>query len=207
MRYFILIIGLLCNSLSFGESKSLTVSMSGMPSIDQVVEVNGYPIPTKAAFRKWMLAKKVTRKVLEIHQHFLAGSIKGRLPLYLVLLQGTDWKSHQQPLFALPDRSHWNNMRRTLQLLESEIIPIVGDLIPVSGERSKEYNLAAGGAEKSKHLIFCALDLVPVTPLEPKHLHNMLLKIYREKGQLYNMGLGLYSGSRFHIDTCGYRHW
>ncbi|OMH25525.1 D-Ala-D-Ala carboxypeptidase family metallohydrolase [Motiliproteus sp. MSK22-1] len=202
MRYFILIFGLLFNDLGYGES-----SHQSTPSSRQIVEIGGYPIPTKEAFRNWMLAKKVTAKVVEIHRYFLAGSVQGRLPLYLVLLQGTDWQSHQYPLFTLPDRKHWSNMRRTLQLLETEIIPVVGDLIPVSGERSQEYNRLAGGAEKSKHLIFCALDLVPSSPIEPEHLHQMLLKIYREKGQLYNMGLGLYSGTRFHIDTCGYRHW
>ena len=40
-----------------------------------------------------------------------------------------------------------------------------------------------------------------------EELHKMLWQVYNKAGKENNMGLGLYSGVRFHIDTCGFRNW
>ncbi len=199
--------GILFSSLCFARIPALYESKLKMTQADIVIEVNGYNVPTRDAFEGWMLINQATPDVIKIRDYFFSNGVKGKLPLYLVLLQGTDWRLNKKSLFVLPNRKHWDNMIRTVRLIEEEVIPVTGDLVPVSGERSQEYNAISGGAKKSKHLNFCAMDLVPEKATSRKDLHKKLLKIHRSIGRQYKMGLGLYSGLRFHIDTCGFRQW
>ncbi len=94
-----------------------------------------------------------------------------------------------------------------MKFLREEIIPLIGPVEILSAYRESSYNLKAGGARKSKHLDFFAVDLRPVKNISRKDLHSKLLDIWTKKGKEYNLGLGLYSGLRFHIDTAGYRKW
>ena len=206
-KLFLLLTILLFCGLSHAKIPALYENKLNLSLEDLVVEVNGYQVPTKDAFWGWMLVNQATDQVSEIRDYFLAHGVKGELPLYLVSLQGTDWRLNRKSVFVLPERKNWENMIRTVRLIEENVIPIIGDLVPVSGERSEEYNKISGGAKKSKHLNFCALDLVPEKPMARKELHQKLLEIHRRIGPANNMGLGLYSGLRFHIDTCGYRQW
>ena len=110
-------------------------------------------------------------------------------------------------LFTLPDKKNVSNMINTLKYTQQCIEPEIGVVIPVSGARTQIYNQQAGGALRSRHLEFCALDLVPANDITREQLHVKLKKIHAEFGQKNNVGLGLYSGVRFHIDTCGLRQW
>lgn len=95
----------------------------------------------------------------------------------------------------------------TLRFVKKELLPIIGPIEVNSGYRSKEYNKLAGGVKNSKHLSFCALDLKPVEDMSLKDMQKKLLKLWKKRGKRYQLGLGLYSGKFFHIDTCGYRKW
>ncbi len=207
VKYVLLSALLLSGSSAVTRASATEPSGFNVVPEELIVEVNGYPVPTRDAFRRWLLINGATGRVLRIHRYFLAAGIRGDLPLYLVLLQGSDWQPNGNALFSLPGRQHWDNMVRTLRLIETEVIPVVGNLIPVSGGRSAAYNATAGGAPGSKHLIFCALDLVPIRPIVREDLHHKLQRLHRRLGREHSMGLGLYAGLRFHIDTCGYRHW
>lgn len=98
-------------------------------------------------------------------------------------------------------------MIKTLTFIQTFIEPEIGVVIPVSGERTSNYNQQAGGAPRSKHLEFCALDLVPSEDISREELHVKLKQIHAKNGKEHNVGLGLYDGVRFHIDTCGFRQW
>ncbi|WP_348637747.1 D-Ala-D-Ala carboxypeptidase family metallohydrolase [Photobacterium sp. DA100] len=174
---------------------------------DLVIEVQGFKVPTLAAFRGWVLMNKKQADIQEGYKYFLDRGVKEGIPLHLVLLQGTDWRLSNTTVFNLPDKKNWDNMVRTLLFIQQHVMPKTGLLIPVSGDRSKEYNQHAGGAPRSSHLDFCALDLVPTRNISRTELHNILNSIYNSVGRENKMGLGLYSGVRFHIDTCGYRSW
>jgi len=169
--------------------------------------VNGYEVPTLDAFIGWVILNHAQGDLKLIQQYFKDKGVRGFMPLYLVLLQGTDWHHKGTSIFFYPPKKYWDNMVNTLLFIEKEVIPVVGELIPVSGERSKYYNQTSGGASRSKHLTFCALDLTPATKMTRKELHQRLSSVFSKVGKKYNMGLGLYSGLRFHIDTCGYRRW
>ncbi|WP_411184596.1 D-Ala-D-Ala carboxypeptidase family metallohydrolase [Photobacterium rosenbergii] len=174
---------------------------------DLVIEVQGFKVPTLAAFKGWVLMNKKQKEIQEGHQYFLDQGVKEGIPLHLILLQGTDWRLSNTNVFNLPDKKNWDNMVRTLLFIQEHVMPKTGLLIPVSGDRSQEYNQHAGGAPRSSHLDFCALDLVPVRNISRTELHKILMSVYNKVGRKNNMGLGLYSGVRFHIDTCGYRSW
>lgn len=170
-------------------------------------EVNGYQVPTLDAFMGWVILNHAQKDLQTLAQYFKDKGVTGKMPLYLVLLQGTDWHHKGTSIFHYPPKKNWDTMVRTLTFIEKELIPVTGELIPVSGERTAEYNRKAGGAGRSKHLQFCALDLTPARKISRKDLHKLLLKVHNSVGKKYNVGLGLYSGVRFHIDTCGFRRW
>ncbi|WP_222939552.1 D-Ala-D-Ala carboxypeptidase family metallohydrolase [Photobacterium sp. BZF1] len=174
---------------------------------DLVVEVQGFKVPTLAAFRGWVLMNRKEKEIQEGYKYFLDNGVKEGIPLHLILLQGTDWRLSNTTVFNLPDKKNWDNMVRTLLFVQEHVMPKTGLLIPVSGDRSKEYNQHAGGAPRSSHLDFCALDMVPVRNISRTELHKILMSVYNKVGRKNNMGLGLYSGVRFHIDTCGFRSW
>ena len=174
---------------------------------DLVVDIHGYKVPTRAAFRGWILLNHAEDKVLKIGTHLREAGINTKMPLHLILLQGTDWVMNNTTLFTLPNAQHLPNMINTLKFIQTYIEPELGIVIPVSGERTDIYNKQAGGALRSKHLNFCALDLVPSQDISRSDLHTKLKAIHAKVGQEYNVGLGLYSGVRFHIDTCGFRSW
>ncbi len=174
---------------------------------DLIYDINGYKVPTLDAFMGWVLLNNAENELEIIAQYFKDRGIEGKMPLYLALLQGTDWYLKGTSIFAYPPKKNWDKMVRTLQFIEKELIPVTGNLVPVSGERTTYYNQRSGGAGRSKHLQFCALDLTPATKMTRKELHKLLLKVHNSVGKKYNVGLGLYSGVRFHIDTCGFRRW
>ena len=98
-------------------------------------------------------------------------------------------------------------MVNTLVFLKYDLIPYIGDVRVLSGFRTPKYNRLAGGAGRSRHLTFSALDLKPVTEIDRSRLHRILQNRWHTLGEEYKLGLGLYSNLRFHIDTGGHRQW
>ncbi|MEZ9903927.1 D-Ala-D-Ala carboxypeptidase family metallohydrolase [Vibrio breoganii] len=178
---------------------------------DLVIEVKGYKVPTRAAFRGWMLMNRAEGRVGEIAQQLRDAGITEEplktMPLHLILLQGTNWAMNGTSVFTVPDQKRVPNMVRTVKFIQEHVEPVLGPLVPVSGDRTQYYNQTSGGATKSQHLNFCALDLVPINDITREELHKKLWSIYKSVGKENKMGMGLYSGVRFHIDTCGYRNW
>jgi hypothetical protein len=174
---------------------------------DLVVSVHGYPVPTYGAFHGWLIINGVEGRYEELIQFFTDRGVEHVIPNYLAMLQGTSWAMKGTALFTFPDDRQWKNMANTLEFLQREVVPVIGDVIPVSGDRTEEYNRLSGGAGQSKHLQFCALDLVPVKSYSREELMSKLRAVHRQVGKQYNAGLGIYSGVRFHIDTCGFRQW
>ncbi|CAM4186176.1 MULTISPECIES: D-Ala-D-Ala carboxypeptidase family metallohydrolase [Vibrio] len=178
---------------------------------DLVISVKGYKVPTRAAFRGWMLMNRAEDRVKEIAQQLKDAGITEvplkTMPMHLILLQGTNWAMNGTAVFNIPDRKLVPNMVRTVKFIQQHVEPVLGPLVPVSGDRTQYYNQTSGGATKSKHLSFCALDLVPINDISREELHKKLWGIYKSEGKKNDMGMGLYSGVRFHIDTCGYRNW
>lgn len=129
------------------------------------------------------------------------------IPTWQLLRQGTDWQRNNLPQFAFPPVYLWPRMTNTLKFMRRFILPVIGPVDVVSGFRTPTYNFAAGGAPRSQHLEFSALDVVPRSTISRSELHGRLLNIWQIHGKGLDMGLGLYQGKRFHIDTGGHRKW
>lgn len=124
-----------------------------------------------------------------------------------------------------PPRGLWANIIPTLWLAEELRKRMNADhgtaeefgLAVGNGYRPKDLNRRAGGARRSRHITFSALDLdlphsIARNPAAQTALYAIACEIFLEHGEEYGMGLGLYrpwGGRRVHIDTGRRRpaHW
>ena len=140
--------------------------------------------------------------------YFLSShGVENLVPTWRLLQQGSEWEKHALPRYAMPQRHLWEQMVGTLMFIKRELVPYIGPVKVLSGFRTPHYNFAAGGAGRSRHLIFSALDLRPVQQIDRASLHAILQNRRHNYGREYKLGMGLYHGTRFHIDTGGYRQW
>jgi hypothetical protein len=120
-----------------------------------------------------------------------------------------------RPQFLIPPREQWPNVVPALRLLRDEIKPALGDLEVVSSYRTEAFNGCAGGAARSKHLRFEALDLLAPRVTDQRELFRELCSIQHRLGPASRFGLGAYFDparpgrgvGRFHVDAAGYRSW
>lgn len=158
-------------------------------------------------FRAYVLLNELQEEVGAFVNLLKANEVDDVLAISELWLQGTEWRARGYTAYALPPRDHWPAMIKTLQFLKAELIPVIGPVKVMSGYRSTAYNKVAGGVDLSRHLTFSALDLKPQKKLPRKRLQSVLKNIWDKRGGHWDLGLGLYPGLRFHVDTGGYRIW
>lgn len=163
--------------------------------------------PDENDFADFLSSAHNKNEYREFDAFLKARGVHGIVPAEQLLRQGTDWKDIGQPPYAMPPRRYWPNIIPLLRFIRNEVIPETGPVEVVSGYRSIEYNRLARGAPGSRHLRFQALDIVPEKIMFRGTLHAKLLEIWERKGRTCNLGLGLYSRNRFHVDTYGFRKW
>lgn len=169
--------------------------------------MRSYDTPGEAELNRFLSSQSMRTQYKQFSEFVNSrGSLAGVTPDQF-LRQGTDWRDLDQSAFAMPPERNWSNIWPTILLLQNEIIPAIGPVEILSGFRTTKYNSLAGGAPGSRHLSFQAIDVIPVQFISRTALHNKLTKIWQKSERKYRMGLGLYSGHRFHIDTAGYRRW
>jgi hypothetical protein len=138
---------------------------------------------------------------------YLAGQGVGSvLPTWQMLRTASDWKGCGAP-FAVPPEMLWPHIASTLKLVQDKVKPAVPGLEARSGWRGPWLNVCTGGAERSAHREFWALDLTPASSVTRNDLMGRLCPIYAAVGTGRSMALGFYGGTRFHIDTSSHRQW
>lgn len=130
----------------------------------------------------------------------------GVFPTWQILRTASDWKGCGAP-FAVPPSDAWPHIASTLRLVREKVKPAVPGLEAKSSYRGPWLNVCTGGAEKSAHRDFWALDLTPPSSVTRPTLMAELCPVYAAVGPERNMGLGFYGGVRFHIDTFAHRQW
>ena len=114
-----------------------------------------------------------------------------------------------------PPEDWWPRIVPALKVAEDIRAHLGHPLIIGNGFRPPAENKRAGGARRSQHLFFRAIDLdLPRKSKTREHqeeFYEIAAAIFLERGEDLKMGLGLYRpwrGSRVHID-CGFRrrHW
>lgn len=169
--------------------------------------LQGYNTPSRTMFSAYLFETEESNRFDKLRNFLSSEGVEDVVPPFELLRQGTDWLMVEEPPFAMPPESKWPSMVRTLQAIRDEVVPVVGPVHVLSGWRTPEYNRKAGGSRRSKHMHFCGVDLIPQNPTSRKKLVSRLRKMHGKAGRDWNMGLGIYSGIRFHIDTCGFRKW
>ena len=197
---FILVTVLLCLSTTAYSSSARDVALiKGSNTF--------YGAPTEKEFSDFISNNSNYKEYKEFRKFLQENEVDGVIPIQHLYRQGTDWSKLNAEPYAVPPRRHWHNILPTLKFIKKELIPIIGDIQVVSGYRTNEYNKHAHGAKRSKHLQFNAVDLIPVNHISREKLHKILLTIWEKVGHKYNLGLGLYKKTRFHIDTARFRRW
>lgn len=174
-----------------------------------------------ARFIDW-LSKSENRnhQYAELEEFLSRNGVMNVVPTWQLLIPDVDSSSEKCPVetYVFPPKELWHNVVPTLQLIRSDVIPVVGAISIKSGYRSPTFNKCVGGAKNSVHTTFSALD---VGPIEYSDVEQVFRKMCERWARLptVKFGLGAYFDpknptgnaiARFHVDTSkvlGRRTW
>ena len=163
---------------------------------------------SQADYEAWLAAAPGRRgQVLSFESWEQAAGVKYVLPTWQVLRTASMWRECGGAPFEIPPFRLWPGMASTLKFVRDHVRPAVGPVEAVSGYRNPALNTCARGSERSAHLDFFALDLVPLQPMTRRQLFERLCPMHARDGAQAGVGLGFYSFTRFHIDTRSFRRW
>ena len=159
-------------------------------------------------YRSWYLAGPGRAAAVKAFNDYLLGAqVGGIVPTWQLFRTATSWRECGGQPFEVPPPDQWPHMIQTLRYVRDYVVPAVGPVEPVSVYRNRALNVCAGGAPESAHMLYSAVDLVPLRPIDRVTLMRSLCTTHTEHGAPYNAGLGFYAYLRFHIDSTKYRRW
>jgi hypothetical protein len=164
---------------------------------------------TKADYLAW-LAKDpgVRAEVLSFKSYLEAAGVEDVVPTWQLVRTASKWRECDGPRFEVAPTVEWTHIAETLQFVKAHVEPVIGDVEAVSGFRNADLNQCSGGAKASAHRHFFALDLIPADDdLSRSGMIRSICKVHDLRGQDYGIGLGFYAGTRFHVDSKGFRRW
>ena len=167
----------------------------------------GCSSPSENKFAKWQAIGGNRKEANLLEQYLKAQNVDGIVPLDQLLRSDTKWSQCNAEPFDVPPKAYWPEMIATLKLIRDDVLPLIGSVEAVSVFRSPDINRCIKGASRSYHLKFRAIDMIPAKGVTRADLIEKLCALHARKGRALNMGLGIYNGARFHIDTAGYRQW
>jgi hypothetical protein len=164
---------------------------------------------SKADYLAWLARDAGARaEVLSFKSYLQAAGVEDVVPTWQLIRTASKWRQCDGPRFEVAPMSDWVHIADTLRFVEEEVEPVIGDVEPVSGFRNEDLNRCSGGAKASAHRHFYALDLVPVDEdLSRASLIRSICRVHGDSGRDYGVGLGFYTGMRFHLDSKGFRRW
>ncbi|HVQ09849.1 MAG TPA: hypothetical protein VMS43_15575 [Allosphingosinicella sp.] len=162
----------------------------------------------RAEYDAWLASSPGVRgQVLSFESWQEAAGVRGVVPTYQLVRTASMWRECNGPAFEVPPFRLWPGMVNTLRFIRDHVKGAVGEVEAVSGYRNPALNTCARGAERSAHLDFFALDLIPSQPLTRRQLFERVCPMHSREGRAANAGLGFYSFTRFHIDTRSFRRY
>jgi len=164
---------------------------------------------SKADYLAWLSRDPGARaQVLSFKSYLDAAKVDGVVPTWQLVRTASAWRDCGGARFEVAPADEWTHIAATLRFVKAEVEPVIGDVQPVSGFRNEALNQCAGGAKASAHRHFYALDLVPADEnLARSALVRDVCRIHSSAGRDFGIGLGFYSGMRFHLDSKGFRRW
>jgi len=162
----------------------------------------------EAEYRGWLAARPGrVGEILSFEAWQQAAGVRGVLPTWQIVRTASMWRECGGDPFEVPPFRLWPGMVDTLRFIRDHVKGAVGEVEAVSGYRNPALNVCARGSERSAHLDFFALDLVPRYPLTRGQLFERLCPMHARFGPAAGAGLGFYAFQRFHIDTRSFRRW
>lgn len=185
---------------------ALLVVLMASPSAAREQQAEGQ---SKADYLAWLSRDAGARTMVLSFKSFLeAADVDDVVPTWQLVRTASKWRDCGGPRFEVAPAAEWVHIADTLRFVEAEVEPVIGDVQPVSGFRNAELNQCAGGAKASAHRHFYALDLIPADEdVSRTALIRDVCRIHNAAGREFGIGLGFYSGMRFHLDSKGYRRW
>lgn len=164
---------------------------------------------SKADYLAWLSRDPGARAmVLSFKSYLEAADVDGVVPTWQLVRTASAWRDCGGPRFEVAPAAEWTHIAATLGFVKAEVEPAIGKVEAVSGFRNEELNQCAGGAKASAHRHFYALDLVPRDgDLSRTALIRDVCGLHQAAGRRFGIGLGFYTGMRFHLDSKGYRKW
>jgi Peptidase M15 len=164
---------------------------------------------SKADYLAWLARDSGARaQVLSFKSYLGATGVGEVVPTWQLVRTASQWRSCDGPRFEVAPAAEWTHIAATLAFVKAEVEPAIGEVEAVSGFRNEALNGCAGGAKASAHRHFFALDLVPAdADVSREGMIRDLCGVHAERGRDFSIGLGFYAGTRFHVDSKGYRKW
>jgi hypothetical protein len=163
---------------------------------------------SEAEYDAWLASSPGVRgQVLSFEAWQDAAGVRGVIPTFQLIRTASMWRECGGPPFEVPPFRLWPGMVKTLRFIRDHVRGAVGPVEAVSGYRNPTLNACARGSERSAHLDFFALDLVPLQPLTRRQIFERLCPMHARSGEAAGVGLGFYAFQRFHIDTRSFRRW
>jgi hypothetical protein len=163
---------------------------------------------SKADYLAWLAQSAENRKNMRSFRSFLADKrVIDVLPVWQLVRTSSSWRECSASRFEVAPAPQWSNIVDTLAFVKNEVQPAIGDVEALSAFRNDQLNSCSDGRPRSAHRMFFAMDLVPVVNITRKALVARLCTVHAREGAEYDAGLGFYSGSRFHVDSSGFRRW
>ena len=163
----------------------------------------------EAEYQTWLAAGGPGRRaqVMSFESWQQVTGVYGVLPTWQVIRTASMWRECGGQPFEVPPFTLWPGMVDTLRFIRDHVKPAVGPVEAVSGYRNPALNQCARGSERSAHLDFFAIDLIPLRPTTRRQLFDEICPAPARYGRAAGAGLGFYSFTRFHIDTRSFRRW
>ena len=160
------------------------------------------------SFEIWRSQSAENRENYKKFENFLRDrQVLNIVPTYQLLRTASDAGICHESAFEVPPMKFWDNIVNTLAYIRDYVKPELGALEAMSGYRNPTLNACASGAPRSAHTEYYALDLIPVHDMPRKELFYKICRAHEKHGEEYHIGLGFYSGLRFHVDSRSYRRW
>lgn len=162
----------------------------------------------EADYHAWLARSPAARaEVLAFRQFLEMNHVEHVLPTWQLVRTASMWRECGGPRFEVAPFIEWPHVVRTLRFISAHVTPVIGPVEAVSGYRNESLNQCSGGARESAHRHFFALDLVPLKPISREGMIRGICAIHGFRGEGYEIGLGFYSGLRFHVDSKRFRRW
>lgn len=166
------------------------------------------PGQSKADYLAWLAQSPENRASVRSFRTFLANNqVQNVLPVWQLVRTSSSWRECSAGRFEVAPSQQWSNIVKSLAFVRDEVQPAIGEVEALSTFRNEQLNGCSNGKPKSAHRMFFAMDLVPVVDGARDDMVARLCSAHARRGADYHAGLGFYSGSRFHVDSSGYRKW